>query len=291
MVLGPTQFLREMSTRNLPGGKGRPVREADNPTAICEPTKCGSLDVSQPYRLPRPVTVIALPSLPFPGLSFTWESEFSCFNEKFENGRVTTAKARREASEHNEKRYNMEAKVTVEQLMCFFLNWYIGGAVQLGPLGTAAYCASPGWLWWRNWWNDDWQRKPKYSETTCSSAALPTTNPTWSARTRTRAAATGSQRLTAWATARPKFMCYIYFREWTLRNVIAASWMVVRISSILFTVWNKQSIMGKRCLYVCPSKYFISKTMWRTSVELAIETESCPGNSILIHIRAIDSQL
>jgi hypothetical protein len=26
-----------MSTRNLPGGKGRPVREADNLTAICEP--------------------------------------------------------------------------------------------------------------------------------------------------------------------------------------------------------------------------------------------------------------
>jgi hypothetical protein len=27
-----------MSTRNLPGGKGRPVRKADNLTAICEPT-------------------------------------------------------------------------------------------------------------------------------------------------------------------------------------------------------------------------------------------------------------
>jgi hypothetical protein len=40
-----------------------------------------------------------------------------------------------------------------------------------------AYCASPGWLWWRNWWND-WQGKPKYSEKTCPSAALSTTNPT-----------------------------------------------------------------------------------------------------------------
>jgi hypothetical protein len=41
-----------------------------------------------------------------------------------------------------------------------------------------AYCASPGWLWWwRNWWND-WQGKPKYSEKTCLSAALSTTNPT-----------------------------------------------------------------------------------------------------------------
>jgi hypothetical protein len=37
MALGPTQPLTEMSTRNLPGGKGRPARTADNLTAICEP--------------------------------------------------------------------------------------------------------------------------------------------------------------------------------------------------------------------------------------------------------------
>jgi hypothetical protein len=47
-----------------------------------------------------------------------------------------------------------------------------------------------------------WQGKPKYSEKTCPSAALFTTN-RHAARTRTRAAAVGSQRLTAWATARP----------------------------------------------------------------------------------------
>jgi hypothetical protein len=47
---------------NLPGGKGRLARKADNLTAICELSiKCGSLDVSQPYGLPRPVTGIALP--------------------------------------------------------------------------------------------------------------------------------------------------------------------------------------------------------------------------------------
>jgi hypothetical protein len=34
MTLGSTQPLTEMSTRNLPGAKGLPVREA---TAICEP--------------------------------------------------------------------------------------------------------------------------------------------------------------------------------------------------------------------------------------------------------------
>jgi hypothetical protein len=37
MALGSTQPLTEMSTRNLPGGKGRPVRGADNLTAIFEP--------------------------------------------------------------------------------------------------------------------------------------------------------------------------------------------------------------------------------------------------------------
>jgi hypothetical protein len=37
MVLGSTQPVTEVSTRNLPGGKGRPVRKADNLTAICEP--------------------------------------------------------------------------------------------------------------------------------------------------------------------------------------------------------------------------------------------------------------
>jgi hypothetical protein len=37
MALGWTQPLTEMSTRNLPGGKGRPARKADNLTAICEP--------------------------------------------------------------------------------------------------------------------------------------------------------------------------------------------------------------------------------------------------------------
>jgi hypothetical protein len=34
---GSTHPLTEMSTRNLPGGKGRQARKADNITAICEP--------------------------------------------------------------------------------------------------------------------------------------------------------------------------------------------------------------------------------------------------------------
>jgi hypothetical protein len=37
MVLGSTQLLTEMRTRNLLGGKGRPARKAYKLTAICEP--------------------------------------------------------------------------------------------------------------------------------------------------------------------------------------------------------------------------------------------------------------
>jgi hypothetical protein len=37
MALGPTQSLTKMSTRNLPGGKARPARKADNLTSIYEP--------------------------------------------------------------------------------------------------------------------------------------------------------------------------------------------------------------------------------------------------------------
>jgi hypothetical protein len=37
MALGLTQPITEMSTKNLPGGKGRQARKADNLTAISQP--------------------------------------------------------------------------------------------------------------------------------------------------------------------------------------------------------------------------------------------------------------
>jgi hypothetical protein len=37
MTLGSTQPLTEMSTRKIPGGKGRPARKSDNVAAICQP--------------------------------------------------------------------------------------------------------------------------------------------------------------------------------------------------------------------------------------------------------------
>jgi hypothetical protein len=60
--MGSTQPLTEMSTRNLSGCKGRPVRKADNLTAICEPTV---KEIWKPllittYGPPRPVIGLAL---------------------------------------------------------------------------------------------------------------------------------------------------------------------------------------------------------------------------------------
>jgi hypothetical protein len=70
--------------------------------------------------------------------------------------------------------------------------------VALSPLGTSATIGhivpAPDdrrWVW-SSRWNENWQRKPKYSEKTRRSAILSTTNPTWHQWDRTRADAVGS---------------------------------------------------------------------------------------------------
>jgi hypothetical protein len=65
----------------------------------------------------------------------------------------------------------------------FLVSW---GGVRLSTLGMSAtnwpIVLAPDDRWWRMWsslWNENWQGKPKYSEKTCPSASLSTTNPTW----------------------------------------------------------------------------------------------------------------
>jgi hypothetical protein len=63
----------------------------------------------------------------------------------------------------------------------YFVPW---GGVRLSPLGTSAtiwpVAPTPDdkWWVWSSCWNENCQGKPKYSEKTCPSATLSTTNPT-----------------------------------------------------------------------------------------------------------------
>jgi hypothetical protein len=77
---------------------------------------------------------------------------------------------------------------TFLQNMCKSLQYFMMSCLvgECSPIGSTrhgghwlAYCTCPRWLWWwRIWWNEDWQGKPKYSEKTYPSATLSTINPT-----------------------------------------------------------------------------------------------------------------
>jgi hypothetical protein len=78
---------------------------------------------------------------------------------------------------------SMEVSKPINYLIHFF--FFIASVVRLSPLHCGHFWPTVpapddrwGWLW-SNWWNEDWQGKPKYSEKTCPCATSSTTNPTW----------------------------------------------------------------------------------------------------------------
>jgi hypothetical protein len=70
------------------------------------------------------------------------------------------------------------AVLNTETLFFFyFMRWDFGYCRHYWPIVPAP---DDRWWWlWRNWWNENWQGKPKYSEKTYPRATLSTTNPTW----------------------------------------------------------------------------------------------------------------
>jgi hypothetical protein len=64
-------------------------------------------------------------------------------------------------------------------LCSFFFNLWGGTLGTTATYWPIVPAPDDRWWWlWRNWGNEDWQGKPKYSEKTCPSATLSTKNPT-----------------------------------------------------------------------------------------------------------------
>jgi hypothetical protein len=108
------------------------------------------------------------------------------------------------------------------------------GEVRLSPLSIMATLwpivppLDDGWRWvFSNWWND-WQVKPKYSEKTCPSAALPTTSPTWLDL--------------GCCSGKSASNCISYGMTWTSQGVFIHMFCILLCMSLLckFVHWSRQ---------------------------------------------------
>jgi hypothetical protein len=76
---------------------------------------------------------------------------------------------------------------------------------------------------WSNWWNEDWQGKPKYSEKTCPSAILSTTNPTWpdpGANSGRRGGKPATNRLSYGAALIPHYFQHVFSVPFSVKSRI-----------------------------------------------------------------------
>jgi hypothetical protein len=106
-----------------------------------------------------------------------------------------------------------------------------------------------GWLW-RNWWNKDWQGKPKYSEKTCPGTTLSTTNPTWlypGLNPGRRSGKPATNRLTYGVA-----IFWIYYESWRSGKLswtfINKSYIPKTKSNTCFTVLPPQEAYGSQNL-------------------------------------------
>jgi hypothetical protein len=132
----------------------------------------------------------------------------------------------------------------------FLVGWDLRHQV-LRPL--LAYCTAPydrwGWLW-SNWWNEDWQGKPKYSEKSCPSAILSITNPTWPhpcANTGRRGGKPATNRLSYGAAVTVRCR----------RSYFAIGKLTNSIFSINTPVWIHMYFLQNSCSEKFPTLYMI----------------------------------
>jgi hypothetical protein len=139
--------------------------------------------------------------------------------------------------------------------------------VRLSPVGTSATnwpivpAPDDRWWVWSSRWNENWQGKPKYSEKTCPSSTLSTTNPTLpdlgsipdrsGGKPATNRLSCGTARRTVSARKYENGALWVWFTNPQLRGeriYIHEASQLVSVSSygIRVKIWRHMKRAGKR---------------------------------------------
>jgi hypothetical protein len=103
-----------------------------------------------------------------------WQGKPKCSEKTFLSAILSTTNPTWHHPDSNTGRPGGKPVTIILLLLVGWDFWYCG---HYWPIVSAP---DDRWWWlWRNWWNKDWQGKPKYSKKTFPSATLSTTNPTW----------------------------------------------------------------------------------------------------------------